>query len=877
MRSHQLSRPPLALGTDVCRVTTTVSDCSGPRSVRTASQEMAKDGAAAATPYTADAPPASSVTEPLPAAKSAAADDAAAEATPAGSAAAVSAVSASNASTAAADGKPAAADAVAGAGATTVGTTPAASTSSSVVPPPPPSSSSPDAKVDRETRVLVFSISACKHCRAAKALLQSKGVPFHDVNLDVFPQRREECHRLSGRRTVPQIFIGAHHVGGNDELQAANRAGSLDHALKGEPGAVEPLAKGTDEGTDTFSKVDSKGFAATPMLTLDVDDDKCVDPDGCAIEMDETGEDAASAGAGGTKGVPLTSEEWLAEHPDYVAPAGVDVSAGAGAAGGPPVDAEMAAYAALTERLSALVDAMGHPVKGVPRRSKRMTMMALRPEHNCVTGADVFSWIARNKAATREEARASCEELLRYEYLHPVGATTKLSAAGAARDTRSSSDGGIASLSSRQAAAAAAAFEPTDKAVYRFQRDEKREALNTAEVYSGPVRAAATVAASLRAQILNLYNTYLSDDGNAVDYARLGSSVEFAEYVRAASELQVVDLGAMDRDTALAFWINVYNALVIHATVVLGTPSNAWGRSKFFSNAAYKIGTDVRTGASVGIFALNDIEHGILRGNRKPPGALRKRFAATTDPRRQYVMADLDPRIHFALVCGAKSCPPIKLYQPADVQETLTMATQAFLEDDANCKVERSRCTVHLSKILGWYMSDFAEASWYAARTGGKAGGVAPSAEADAAGDGGVGAGAGGSRRRTRGASTSSAAHAPEPKQLAMLRWIAHYTEGAKRAALDKMVGEEARLTSAAASEAEAMARAASELAGADRGGAAAAEGCAAITVRFFEYDWGANAGTVSSERRWSKPELASPSQAGTRTRGGSAGAAAKL
>lgn len=76
----------------------------------------------------------------------------------------------------------------------------------------------------------------------------------------------------------------------------------------------------------------------------------------------------------------------------------------------------------------------------------------------------------------------------------------------------------------------------------------------------------------------------------------------------------------------------------------------------------------------------DDIEHGILRSNAIAPasiGALLKLpFLARPqfkkgDPRREYVVSPVDPRIHFALVCGAKSCPPIKLYTPDNLDEGL--------------------------------------------------------------------------------------------------------------------------------------------------------------------------------------------------------------
>jgi glutaredoxin 3 len=80
--------------------------------------------------------------------------------------------------------------------------------------------------------VLVYSTRICPYCMMAKRLLQSKGVAYDEVLVDVDPARREEMMQRTGRRTVPQIFIGSTHVGGYDELAALDRAGKLDPLLK---------------------------------------------------------------------------------------------------------------------------------------------------------------------------------------------------------------------------------------------------------------------------------------------------------------------------------------------------------------------------------------------------------------------------------------------------------------------------------------------------------------------------------------------------------------------------------------------------------------------------------------------------------------------
>ena len=82
--------------------------------------------------------------------------------------------------------------------------------------------------------VEIYSSSTCGYCFAAKRLLADKGQSFEEFNVHMDPDRRSEMiQRSGGLRTVPQIFIGAHHIGGCDELYALERSGKLDALLNG--------------------------------------------------------------------------------------------------------------------------------------------------------------------------------------------------------------------------------------------------------------------------------------------------------------------------------------------------------------------------------------------------------------------------------------------------------------------------------------------------------------------------------------------------------------------------------------------------------------------------------------------------------------------
>ena len=84
--------------------------------------------------------------------------------------------------------------------------------------------------------VIMYTTKLCGYCRAAKKLLDNKGVEYETIAVDFNSEKRQEMMDRSGRRTVPQIFIGDHHVGGFDDLNALESAGELDPLLDASSG-----------------------------------------------------------------------------------------------------------------------------------------------------------------------------------------------------------------------------------------------------------------------------------------------------------------------------------------------------------------------------------------------------------------------------------------------------------------------------------------------------------------------------------------------------------------------------------------------------------------------------------------------------------------
>eukprot|EP00612_Vaucheria_litorea_P003082 CAMPEP_0171461258 /NCGR_PEP_ID=MMETSP0945-20130129/5780_1 /TAXON_ID=109269 /ORGANISM="Vaucheria litorea, Strain CCMP2940" /LENGTH=239 /DNA_ID=CAMNT_0011987573 /DNA_START=198 /DNA_END=914 /DNA_ORIENTATION=+ len=195
--------------------------------------------------------------------------------------------------------------------------------------------------------------------------------------------------------------------------------------------------------------------------------------------------------------------------------------------------------------------------------------------------------------------------------------------------------------------------------------------------------------------VKTLYVSSLLNDGKTVDYASLSKSSEFEEFKAQTTQLNDVKLDEMTETERKAFFINVYNALTIHGILSLGCGDSLFERLQFYAKVSYSIDKFV--------FNLNEIENGVLRENRRSPTPFTKIPFSADDPRLKFT-SKCDPRIHFALNCGAKSCPPIRFYDPEKIEQQLDLATKAFVN---GLELSENGKSLRLSKIFYWYRNDF--------------------------------------------------------------------------------------------------------------------------------------------------------------------------
>jgi hypothetical protein len=191
---------------------------------------------------------------------------------------------------------------------------------------------------------------------------------------------------------------------------------------------------------------------------------------------------------------------------------------------------------------------------------------------------------------------------------------------------------------------------------------------------------------------------FIDTESSSVRYQAIRGSEEFERYKDLTRGLRSFDLRSLEsRGQRLAFWINIYNTGVIHGVIELGLKHSVKEFPGFFDRITYDIG-GFR-------FSLNEMEHGLLRGNRRHPYRLLRPFPEK-DRRREFAVIPVDPRVHFALVCGARSCPPIGFYEADQIEFQLELAASSFI-NSPQVKILPQERAIFISMIFKWYKVDF--------------------------------------------------------------------------------------------------------------------------------------------------------------------------
>lgn len=187
---------------------------------------------------------------------------------------------------------------------------------------------------------------------------------------------------------------------------------------------------------------------------------------------------------------------------------------------------------------------------------------------------------------------------------------------------------------------------------------------------------------------------------NLLDSARMETPADPLLNKLASLSKDELDLALPDDNHRKAFWINLYNAF--NLLMMKGDPKasqNRRGRMKHFMKKEIEIAGEK--------LSLMNIENDLLRRGRLwwSLGYVSRPFPKSYF--RRFRTEKLDARIHFALNCGAMSCPPIRFYDPIDIDAQLELATKGFIATEVRQKSGEPESTLYVSSIFRLYQGDF--------------------------------------------------------------------------------------------------------------------------------------------------------------------------
>ncbi|PNT67570.1 hypothetical protein BRADI_3g29080v3 [Brachypodium distachyon] len=423
-------------------------------------------------------------------------------------------------------------------------------------------------------RVSFFSRSGCRDCAAVRAFFRQSGLPYVEINLDVFPEREPDlASRAGAAARVPQIFLNEKLLGGLVVLNSLRNSGQFERRVRDLAGRRCP---------DAAPRVPVYGFD---------------------VEREEEREDA----------------------------------------------------------MVGIVRVLRHRLP-IQDRFVRVKLVK-----NCFSGADMVDGIVNHLECSRKKAVEIGKELARKHFIHHVFRENDFE------------DGG-------QNLYRFLEHDPAVPKYYNF-----RGATN-----DGEPKPAAGVGQRMTKIMVAILEAYGSDDRRRLDYGRVAASEEFRRYANLAQDLQRADVFALPAGERLSFFLNLHNAMAIHAAVVAragGAQTAAPGigdRRSFFADFLYVVGGYP--------YSLTTITNGVLRANRRQPYSIVKPLASS-DKRLELAEGKVNPLVHFALCTATRSSPTVRFYSTQGVEPELRHAAREFLLD-GGAEVDLETRTVYLTRII---------------------------------------------------------------------------------------------------------------------------------------------------------------------------------
>lgn len=180
-----------------------------------------------------------------------------------------------------------------------------------------------------------------------------------------------------------------------------------------------------------------------------------------------------------------------------------------------------------------------------------------------------------------------------------------------------------------------------------------------------------------------------------LEFQKQKKSVEHIVKLFSSTSLEEITSEVNTNNKKLAFWVNVYNGFIQYT--LTKNPALYENRRNFFNEKRIKIAGET--------LSFSNIEHGIIRKSQSPIGAgyIRRIFRPRWE--RKLRVDNKDWRVHFALNCGAKSCPPVVTYSPEMLNAEFDFMTRSYLEEQTTYE-ETSRIANTVS-LFSWFRGDF--------------------------------------------------------------------------------------------------------------------------------------------------------------------------
>jgi hypothetical protein len=189
---------------------------------------------------------------------------------------------------------------------------------------------------------------------------------------------------------------------------------------------------------------------------------------------------------------------------------------------------------------------------------------------------------------------------------------------------------------------------------------------------------------------------HFDQNGQACRYPAFAVSRERGRLAAYLGSLESLDFKRLRIPAQTSFWINVFNAGVLRDSPELEFAAGPRDVQAFFEQPRLKVGGHA--------FSLDEVQHGLLRGNVAKHGRLRAPMARD-DPRLAFMPIAFDERMHFALYSAARSSPALRAFDGGNLDKQLEQATAEHLQRTA--RVEEGGAVVVVPKVFDWYAKDF--------------------------------------------------------------------------------------------------------------------------------------------------------------------------